>query len=120
VTRPGRTPRLRTGPLPFVLVVLVSVVVLFSPASATPSGLPPGADTLTHLVLFAALAWTGRRAGLPVGGLAVGLVAYAVASEVLQAVLPFGRSADPLDAVADVVGAALGLIASRRAARAPG
>jgi VanZ family protein len=117
VTRPGRTPRLLTGPLPFVLVVLVSVVVLFSPASATPSGLPPGVDKITHLVLFAALAWTGRRAGLPVGGLAVGLVAYAVASEVLQAVLPFGRDADPLDAVADVVGAALGLIATRRPAR---
>jgi VanZ family protein len=111
--------RLLTGPLPFVLVVLASVVVLFSPASA-PSGLPPGVDKLTHLGLFVALAWTGRRAGLPVGRLAVGLVAYAVASEVLQAVLPFGRSADPLDAVADVVGAALGLIATRRSARAPG
>ena len=103
--------------LAFVLVVLGSVVVLLSPASVTPSGLPPGFDKVGHLLLFAALAWTGRRAGLPVGGLAVGLVAYAVASEVLQAVLPLGRSSDPLDAVVDVVGASLGLIATRRPVR---
>jgi VanZ family protein len=99
--------------VPFAAVVLASLFVLFAPASATPSGLPTGADKVVHLVLFAALAWTGRRAGLPVTGLAIGLVGYAVASEVLQGLLPLGRTADPLDAVVDVVGVALGLVLSR-------
>ena len=95
-------------------MVLVSLVVLFAPASATPSTLPPGVDKAVHLALFAALAWTGRRAGLPVPALAVGLIAYAVGSEVLQGLLPIGRSPDPLDVVADTVGVAVGLVAARR------
>jgi hypothetical protein len=87
-----------------------------------------------HLGLFGAMAWTGvlwiraaaerdgdphaewrpgRRVGLPVVGLAAGLVAYAAGSEVLQGVLPLGRTADPLDAVVDVVGVAVGLVAAR-------
>jgi hypothetical protein len=111
------TRRVLTGPAPFAAVVLISLVVLFAPASATPSALPPGVDKAVHLLLFAALAWTGRWAGLPVPGLAVGLVAYAVGSEVLQGVLPIGRSPDPLDAVADTIGVAVGLVAARRFAR---
>ena len=132
------TPRVLAGPLAFVAVVLASLVVLFAPASTTPSALPPGVDKAVHLALFAALAWTGvlwidaaaerggdpqverqpgRRAGLPVVGLAAGLVVYAAGSEVLQGLLPLGRTSDPLDAVVDVVGVALGLVAVRRPAR---
>jgi len=111
------TSRAPAGPLPFAAVVLASLFVLFAPASATPSTLPPGADKFVHLALFAALAWTGRRAGLPVVALAVGLLAYAAGSELLQGVLALGRTPDPLDAVVDVVGAALGLVAARRPAR---
>jgi len=109
--------RVLAVPLPFSAVVLASLVVLFAPASATPSALPPGVDKVVHLALFAALAYTcpvdRRRAGLPVVGLAAGLVAYAVGSEVLQGVLPLGRTADPLDAAVDVVGVAVGLVAAR-------
>jgi VanZ family protein len=65
------------------------------------------------MALFAALAWTGRRAGLPVVGLAIGLVTYAVGSEVLQGALPIGRSPDAVDAVVDTVGIAVGFIAAR-------
>jgi VanZ family protein len=106
------------GALPFVAMVLVSLAVLFAPASTTPSTLPPGVDKIVHLTLFAALAWTGRRAGLPVAELAVGLAVYAGGSEVLQAVLPLGRDAEVLDAVVDVVGVGLGLVAARRSVRA--
>jgi VanZ family protein len=102
-----------TGLAPFAAVVLVSLVVLFAPQSATPSTLPPGTDKVIHMALFAALAWTGRRAGLPVVGLAIGLVTYAVGSEVLQGALPIGRSPDAVDAVVDTVGIAVGLIAAR-------
>jgi hypothetical protein len=106
--------RTLTGLAPFATVVLVSLVVLFAPQSATPSTtLPPGTDKVIHMALFAALAWTGRRAGLPVVGLAIGLVTYAVGSEVLQGALPIGRSPDAVDAVVDTVGIAVGLIAAR-------
>jgi hypothetical protein len=80
---------MRTGLAPFAAVVLISLVVL-----------------------FAALAWTGRRAGLPVVGLAIGLVTYAVGSAVLQGALPIGRNPDPVDAMVDTVGIAVRLIAA--------
>jgi VanZ family protein len=105
--------RMLSGWVPFAATVLVSLVVLFAPQSATPSTLPPGVDNAIHLGLFTALAWTGRRAGRPVVGLAIGLVAYAAGSEVLQGALPIGRSPDPLDAVVDTVGIALGLVVVR-------
>jgi VanZ family protein len=67
--------------------------------------------------LFALLTWTGRRAGLPTVGLGAALLAYAGLSEVLQGVLPLGRSADVLDALVDVAGVALGLMVARRPVR---
>ena len=105
------TARLRTQG-PFAVVVLLSLVVLFAPGSATPT-LYPGLDKVVHLGLFAALALTGRWAGVPATRLACGLVAYAVGSEMLQGVLPIGRDAEVLDALVDVVGVALGLVAVR-------
>ena len=96
----------------FGVLVAVSLVVLFTPASDTPQ-LMPGLDKVVHLGLFAALALSGRWAGFPSVPLAIGLVAYAGASEVLQGVLPVGRSGDPVDALVDVVGIVLGLVAGR-------
>jgi uncharacterized membrane protein HdeD (DUF308 family) len=107
---------------PFVAVVVASLVVLFNPGSATPA-VWPGVDKVIHMAMFAALALTGRRAGLPTPGLAVGLVVYAGASEVLQALLPLDRDGDPLDALVDVVGVVAGLLVARwvvpRSAAAP-
>lgn len=103
--------RPRPGQLLFGAVVGVSLIVLFTPESGVPSA-PAGTDKVVHLVLFAALAWSGRLARLPLLPLAAGLVAYAGLSEVLQAVLPLGRSGDVLDALVDVLGASLGLLVS--------
>ena len=63
----------------FAVVVVLSLVVLFSPGSDVPTGLPIN-DKVVHGTLFAALAFTGWWAALRVRLLAFGLAAYAVAS----------------------------------------
>ncbi|MDP3714488.1 MAG: VanZ family protein [Mycobacteriales bacterium] len=87
--------------------VLLSLYVLFAP---DPGGAPrfTGADKVVHVVLFALLAATARwRCGgrLPVW---LAVAAYAVVSELVQGLLLVGRSGDPLDVVADLLGAGLG------------
>jgi VanZ family protein len=89
--------------------VLLSVVILFTPESGVPSS-PPGTDKLVHAGLFALLALTGYYARLVrPWQLAALLLGYAAASEVLQAVLPLGRSGDVFDALTDAAGLAVGL-----------
>jgi hypothetical protein len=106
----------------FAVVVLVSLAVLFAPASDVP-GAPPGVDKLVHGALFAALAVAGRWAGCgaaPLGGLLVG---YAVVSELIQGFTPLARSASVADGLADLVGIVIGLavwaLLSRRTTPAP-
>ena len=99
---------LRAGRVAFACLFALSLVILFSPTSG-PSGITVS-DKLVHLVLFAALAVTGRLAGVPTVQLAIGLAGYAGVSEVLQAALPIGRDGDVRDAFADVLGVATGLI----------
>lgn len=97
------------GSLMFGVVVLASLVMLFSPGSDVPSGFP-GSDKIVHFSLFLALAVTGVRAVPRTRRLAVGLVCYAAASEILQTVLPINRDGDVRDAAADVLGVAVGLV----------
>ena len=92
------------------MTVLVSLAVLFTPGDGVPTA-PPGVDKLVHLALFAALAVTGRWAGVRAPVLAVLLAAYALLSEVVQALAPLQRSGSPADGLADVLGVALGLLA---------
>ncbi|MGY1739758.1 MULTISPECIES: VanZ family protein [unclassified Blastococcus] len=99
------------------VTVLVSLAVLFTPGDDVPSA-PPGVDKLIHLALFAALAVAGRWAGVRPRPLAALLVAYALASEVVQALTPLERSGSVADWLADVLGAALGLLAWEGATRA--
>jgi VanZ family protein len=95
--------------LAFGVVVLVSLVVLFLPASGVPTA-PPGTDKVVHLLLFAALALTGSWAAFPRVPLALALVGYAAVSEVVQGATPLARSASALDWLADVAGVVLGLL----------
>jgi membrane associated rhomboid family serine protease len=92
----------------FAVVVLVSLAVLFAPADDVPSA-PAGVDKLVHAGLFAALALSGRWAGIGRTVLAGLLVVYAAVSEVLQGLTPLDRSASLSDWLADVVGILLGL-----------
>lgn len=98
---------------PFVLVTLLSLWTLFSPGPTVPEG-PPYGDKVVHALLFAALAVTGRQAGLRPVVLLAALVVYAAGSEVLQSVLPINRIGDVLDATVDVLGAVLGVVAWQR------
>lgn len=92
----------------FLLVVAVSLAVLFIPASGVPTA-PAGVDKLVHAALFAALAVTGRWAGLGAGLLAAALVGYAAASELIQGLTPLARSASAADWFADAAGILVGL-----------
>ena len=94
----------------FAVAVLVSLAVLFAPADDVPMA-PPGVDKLVHLLLFAALAASGRWAGVRAGVLAGSLVVYAAVSEVVQGLSALQRSASVADWVADVVGVLAGLLA---------
>ena len=108
----------------FAVAVLVSLAVLFAPPSDVPSS-PPGVDKLVHFSLFAALAVTGRWAGVTRGVLAALLVLYAGGSELLQGTDLVDRDASVADLVADVAGVVLGLLSwqllagRRRADRGP-
>lgn len=95
--------------LPFVMSLLVSWAILFTPASGVPSA-PPGTDKLVHFALFAALAATGSLAGIRPRLLLPGLAAYAALSELLQGALPLGRSCETLDVLVDCAGALLGVL----------
>lgn len=97
----------------FGVVLLTSLVVLFAPTAGGPQPFPY-ADKVVHLLLFAALAWSGQRAGVPVATLGVALVGYAVLSEVIQATLLPRRSGDWTDVAADLIGVAAGLLAGAR------
>ena len=93
--------------------VAVQLVVLYWPRAAAGGGLPY-VDKVVHVAVFAAVAWAGCRAGVPHRVLVPLLVAQAVASEVVQARLLAGRSGDPADVVADLVGTGLGLLLAHR------
>ena len=96
----------------------MSLVVLFVPGDDVPAA-PAGVDKLVHLLLFLALAVTGRWAGVRARPLAVGLLAYAAVSEVLQAVTPFARSGSLADLAADALGVLVGLLVWRACAPEP-
>ena len=94
----------------FAVVVLVSLAVLFAPASDVPSA-PPGVDKIVHATLFAGLALSGRWAGMGRAVLAGSLVCYAAGSEIVQGLI--GRDAAIGDLVADAVGVLVGLLVWR-------
>lgn len=110
------------GPLSrglFAVVVLVSLAVLFAPGPDVPVA-PPGVDKVVHAGLFAALAVSGRWAGVGRSVLSGLLVGYAAVSEVVQELSPLERTGSVADLLFDVVGILLGLglwalIASRAA-----
>lgn len=79
----------------------------------------PYADKVAHVLLFGTVAYLGLRIGVPARWLIGVLVAEAAVSELVQHYLLPLRSGDPLDAVADVAGVALGAWLALRWLRRP-
>lgn len=90
------------------LAVVGQLVALYWPDPPSGPGIP-GLDKVVHVVIFLAPALLGVLAGIRPVVLAPLLIAHAVVSEVVQHLLLSGRGGDPWDAVADIVGVALGL-----------
>lgn len=95
--------------------LVLQVVGLYAPSAPGPPEGPPGLDKIGHLVAFAvpaALAWLlGAR------WVVVALVLHALVSEPLQSWVAPLRQPDVLDAVADLVGVALGVAVARALGR---
>lgn len=106
----------------FVGALAVSMVMLFSPASDLPTGLPIS-DKVVHALIFLTLGLTALAARLGWPGISLlALIAYAGASEVLQEALPIGRDGSWGDLAADLIGLAIAfglgwLLASRTSAK---
>ncbi|GGC66009.1 VanZ family protein [Hoyosella rhizosphaerae] len=95
--------------LPLALTFVVVCIMLFSPASESSVAIPH-IDKVVHAVMFAALGFTSRLARIGIVASTVWLGVFAVISEIAQGLMPFGRTADPWDVVADVVGALAGIL----------
>ena len=100
----------------FVLFVLISLVVLFTPAPEVPRG-PQDLDKVIHVALFAALAVSGRYAGVRARVLVPALIAYGGGSELLQGLPSIDRSTSAADWVADSAGITLGYIGTALSTR---
>ena len=103
------------------LVVIAAIAYLTlvpSPLPEPPTPLFDGADKVVHGLMFLVLAWCLNRDISRRKLLVAAVAAFALATayggliEVLQGTMQLGRSADVLDFVADVAGAAIGAIIS--------
>ncbi len=96
------------------LALLVQLVVLYLPTAPTAGGVA-GADKVVHAAVFAAVAVAAVRCGYRPALVLLASAAHAVVSELAQAALLSSRSGDPLDVLADLVGAGLGVLFGRAA-----
>ncbi|PRY62796.1 hypothetical protein BCF74_1032 [Knoellia remsis] len=96
-----------------VVAVVVQLVLVYAPSSGGPP-LFPNADKVIHVVIFAlpvGLAILARLPWLPVVAV---MAAHAPVSEIVQGTMLSQRSGDVWDAVADLVGVALGWFVATR------
>ncbi len=107
----GLTPRVWR--LAFAAAVVLNLTALYWPSNVSSTVGIPQLDKGVHLLMFAALAWTGLRAW-PRGRVLIPLlVAHAVLSEVAQAALLTQRSGDVADVLADLAGVVAGILLAR-------
>lgn len=106
--------RSRLPAVVFVVLLLGSAALFLWPTEDAPHPFSR-ADLVVHAATFAGLTAAGRWAfGRPTALLA-GLVTYACGVELVQGLLLVGRTGDPLDILADLVGAVLAWLPWRSA-----
>jgi VanZ family protein len=101
----------------FVAAVALQLYGVYSPREAGPHVGIPQIDKIAHAFLFAAVAFTGLKVGVPARWLLGALAANAIVSELVQHWLLPQRDGDPLDALADLAGVAIGAWIGFRANR---
>jgi VanZ family protein len=101
----------------FGAAVALQLYGVYAPREAGPNVGIPQIDKVAHCFLFAAVAFTGLKAGVPARWLLGALVANAIVSELVQHYLLPQRDGDPFDALADLVGVAIGAWLGARTAR---
>ncbi|MEU8222127.1 VanZ family protein [Kribbella sp. NPDC048915] len=106
--RTGGRVRIWVWRIAFVAAVALQLYGVYAPQEAGPNVGLPQIDKVAHLFLFAAVAFTGTKAGVPVRWLLGALVAHAAVSELVQHWFLPRRDGDPFDSLADLAGVALG------------
>ncbi|MFF1821614.1 VanZ family protein [Kribbella sp. NPDC058245] len=101
----------------FVAACALQLYGVYAPEEAGPSVGIPGIDKVAHFCLFAAVAFTGLKVGVPARWLLGALVVNAIGSEFVQHYLLPHRDGDPFDALADLLGVAAGAWAGFRVVR---
>ena len=101
----------------FVAAVVLQLYGVYAPREAGPHVGIPQIDKVAHCFLFAAVAFTGLKVGVPARWLLGALAANAVVSELFQHFVLPQRSGDPFDSLADLIGVAVGTWLWLRAVR---
>ena len=100
----------------WTLAILAACIL---PSSGFPSPGVAGLDKLIHVVLFTGFGalWVRALGPRRTGAVVAAGLAYAVFTELLQTWLPWERSLEIGDMLADGLGVLLGVAAARRAGR---
>jgi uncharacterized membrane protein HdeD (DUF308 family) len=106
--RERRNPRTGLWGAVFAVLVVAHLAALYWPRVDV-HGPVTGSDKVMHVLLFAAPAVAGLLAGVRPAYLIAALAVHAPVSELLQHFALQNRSGDAWDAVADLVGVALGV-----------
>ena len=102
--------------LPAAAALLLQLGVLYAPSGGSGATFPYS-DKLVHCAVFALPVLFGLLARLPPVPVVAVMALHAPVSELVQGGLLPARSGDPWDAVADVVGVALGVVVATLARR---
>ncbi len=93
----------------FAVALAVQLAVLYWPTAPSEGGIDQ-LDKVVHATVFAAVVWTGRRAGLPPVWLVLVCALHAPVSELAQAHFLPHRDGSVPDALADLVGVGVGAL----------
>jgi VanZ family protein len=100
-----------------IVAVVVQLAVLYVPRTPQVGTGALPVDKLAHALVFAVPVVALVAAGLPRAWVVAAMAIHAPLSEVLQDVLLAGRSGDPTDVVADLVGVVIGAWLARPGGR---